>query len=269
MLFAKGQSSATSKKPSTSVVAALLVVVILAAGFMLFRYVRGSSTPAVVPESATGGAAQPIVPSPWEVPAGAPLGPPGAQSSKTSSAPSPSESGGPGAPSPGAQAPLPGPAGKSQAGPPSSQKVSPRGSLQSATNPLQMRQITVFERVNVSYPATWKIGIGEGNTVAIFTDGKATFEVRPPDPRATNAKEIALRAVKSLAGNASLQEQGQAQISGHDAYWITLKLAGSSARIVGVDSPTRLVLVEYTKGVPFAAYKHIFDQMEAGILFTQ
>lgn len=269
MLFTRGQSSEASKKLSTPVVAALLVVVILAAGFMLFRYVRGSSTPAVAPAPATGGSAQPITPSPWEVPGGTPPGPPGAQSGQTGSAPSPPGPGGAGAPSPGAQAPSPGPAAKPETTPPSGQKASPPGTLQRATKPLQMRQITVFGRVNVSYPATWKIGIGEGNTVAIFTDGKATFEVRPPDPRATNAKEIALRAVKSLAGNVPLQAQGQTQISGHDAYWVTLKLAGSPARIVGVDSPTRVVLVEYTKGVPLAAYRHIFDQMEAGITFTQ
>ncbi len=104
---------------------------------------------------------------------------------------------------------------------------------------------------------------------AVFTNGKAMFEVHPPDPKAATAKEIALRGIKSLVGNVPILSQGQARIAGNDAYWVVVKIGGSTARIVGVDAPTRIVIFEHTKGEPISNYKSVFDQMESSISFAQ
>jgi hypothetical protein len=266
MLFGKGQSKGEAKQLNTPIVVAVLVVVILGAGFMVFRSLRGSS-PAIVPVEGTNVPPQPMTPSPWEVPGGTAPTAQG-QQPPPGTAPSPPPAG------------TPAPAPSSPAQPPSAPGVEkaaqPLNAVQQATptptkpaKPLEMRQITVFERVNVSYPANWKIAIGGGNVAAVFTDGKAIFEVHPPDPKASNAKEIAFRAVKSLVGNSPVQAQGQKQISGHEAYWVLVKYGGNVARIVGVDSPTRIVLFEHTTGVPFTAYQSVFDQLEASITFAQ
>jgi hypothetical protein len=130
-----------------------------------------------------------------------------------------------------------------------------------------MGQIKVFDKVSISYPASWKITAGGGNVSAIFTDGKALFEVHPPDPKATTAKAMAESAVKTLAGGASVAAQGSGRIAGYDTYWIAVSIKGATARIVGVDGPTRVVLFEHVKGAPFSAYRGIFNKMQAGITF--
>ncbi|MDH7601566.1 MAG: hypothetical protein QHI38_05385 [Armatimonadota bacterium] len=270
MLFGKGQKQGDSKSLNTPVVAAVLVIVILGAGFMVFRFVRGSS-PAAVPTSGTEGSPQAITPSPWEVPGGAPT--PAPQSAQ-SGAPGPAPAGPQSPASPPAQSAPPSTTSQAPPQAPSQptsppETARPAASRASAAEPLEMRQITVFQKVTVSYPATWKIAVGGGNVAAVFTNGKAMFEVHPPDPKAANAKEIALRGVKSLVGNVPIQSQGQERIAGHDAFWVVVKFGRGSARIVGVDAPTRIVIFEHTTGEPLSNYKSIFDQMESSLSFAQ
>jgi hypothetical protein len=71
----------------------------------------------------------------------------------------------------------------------------------------------------------------------------------------------------SLARGASIAAQGSDKVRGYDTYWIAIKLAGGTARIVGVDGPTRLVLFEHVRGAPFSAYRDVFNKMQAGIAF--
>ncbi|MGC8862415.1 MAG: hypothetical protein ACP5R5_06510 [Armatimonadota bacterium] len=132
-----------------------------------------------------------------------------------------------------------------------------------------MRQIKVFQTVTISYPASWRISAGGGNLAAIFTDGKGVFEVHPPDVKATNAKEIALSALKSLAPGARVTAQGSGKIAGYETYWIAAKVGGDLARIAGVDGPTRIVLFEHVKGGSFASYRNVFDQMQEAITFSR
>lgn len=128
-----------------------------------------------------------------------------------------------------------------------------------------MQQMTVFGKVNVSYPSSWKISASGGNSAAVFTDGKAFFEIRPPDPKAITAKAIAQAAVKSLG--AKVSAEGAGKIGPYDSYWMKVSCGGGAARIVGVDAPTRVVLIERVKGAQFSAYAGTFDKMQSQMSF--
>jgi len=214
----------------------VLIVVILGAGFFVYRVMSGGGTnySESVPETAIppypgGNLDNPIPPGP----------------SSESTAPV-SET----------------PVEKPQPAPKESAPVATSSGSQ-----FGMRQIKVFGTVVASYPATWKIKAGGANTCAIFTDGKAFFEVHAPDPKANSAKAIAESVLKKLAKGAVVINQGTDKISGYDAYWIAAKLNGRTVRIVGVDGPTRVALYEHVTGGEFSAYRDVFNKMQAEMKF--
>ncbi len=125
--------------------------------------------------------------------------------------------------------------------------------------------MTVFGNVRVSYPSSWKISASSGNAAAVFTNGKAFFEVRPPDPKATTAKAIAQAAAKSLGAKVSSETAGK--VGPYESYSMMASYGGGTARIVGVDAPTRVVIVERVKGAQFSAYAGTFDKMQAQMSF--
>lgn len=106
--------------------------------------------------------------------------------------------------------------------------------------------------------------MGSSGSAAVLTDGKGRFELHAPNPKATDAKSIATAAVTSIAGKASASlPQGELKISGYNAYYYMV----GGKRIVGVDAPTRIVLVEYAKGASFSAYSATFDKMQSDLKF--
>lgn len=233
-----GQGLGQGKQSIVLVV--VLVVVILGAGFFLYRTTFGGGTN-------YSGSAPESTPSP----------------------PSPSPEGNFGGPVP------PGPSPESMAPAPATPAEKPKPAPAESTttktsssgNQSSMRQVKVFGTVVASYPATWKIKAGGANTSAIFTDGKAFFEVHAPDPKATSAKAIAESVLKTLAKGAVVVDQGTDKISGYDAHWIAAKLGGRTVRIVGVDGPTRVALYEHVTGGEFAAYRDVFNKMQAEMKF--
>ncbi len=128
--------------------------------------------------------------------------------------------------------------------------------------------MTVFGSVVVSYPADWKIKPGSGNTYAVFTDGNASFAVHPPDSSADSAKAIAVLAMQKLTPGASVIKEGVDRVSGHDAYWFAVRYQGRTARVVGINGPTRVALVQTVKAGDFAAYRATFDKMQSGLSFV-
>jgi len=259
MLFGKAAGGSGEQKPNI-VVMAVLVVVILVAGFMVVRSMMGPGGVSAPADTSGASPTPPMSPAPG--------GPPGAAGQPAPAVPG----------QPGAQPPPPAPSPTGPAAPPAAPPVQrpttvaespatkPAPSRGTAAQP-GMRQIKVFDTVSISYPASWKITAGGGNICAVFTDGKALFEVHPPDPKATSAKAIAESALKTLARGATVAARGSDKMRGYDTYWIAVTIGGATARIVGVDGPTRVVLFEHVNGAPFSAYRGIFNKMQAGIAF--
>lgn len=106
--------------------------------------------------------------------------------------------------------------------------------------------------------------MGEGSS-AVISDGKGRFEIHAPDPKASDAKSIAGAAVCSIAGKGPSvsMPQGELKISGYGAYFYVV----GGKKIVGIDAPTRIVLVECAKGAQFSAYAAAFDKMQADLKF--
>jgi len=130
-----------------------------------------------------------------------------------------------------------------------------------------MRTITVFGTVVVSYPSGWGIDLRSAGSAAVLSDGKGRFEVHAPDPTASNAKAVADSALAAVAKGAKVTGQGALRIAGFEAYQYSANTASGAVRVVGIDSPTRIAVVERVKGGQFGAYKGIFDQMESGLQF--
>jgi len=231
------------------------VLMILIAGFLFYRNLSGGGGD-FIPYKPGNPTASASAPSGKRAPAQ-----PDAGSASSAAAPPPSaQQAAPAQPAPSAARVVVRPAA-----PPS--RPSPGRVAAATTDKSGMRQLTVFGSVSVSYPQAWKIKAGAGNLSAIFTDGRASFEVLQPDPRATTAKAIAESAVRQLARGAVVTAGGSAKIGGYDAYWIAVRVGGKMAQIVGVDASTRVVLFERVAGGDFAAYKGTFDNMEAGTKF--
>ncbi len=121
----------------------------------------------------------------------------------------------------------------------------------------------MFGSVTVTYPNGWGIGLSSAGSAASFSDGKARFEVRPPNPKADTAKAIADSALASLIKGAKVASQGPVKVGGFDAYQYT----SGATKIIGVDAPTRVVLVESVKGGNLSAYRATFDKMESQLSF--
>lgn len=253
-----GGASAGNGKQSIAVIA-LLVLVIGGAGFFALKTMMGPSG---------GGAAvtepgqSPAMPGPGGDPNMAPVPPPGGPMPPAA----PPESGPQGAPPPAGPAPTQA-APQPQATPAPQAASKPAPAPQSKPVEVPMRQIKVFGSVSISYPSAWKIAVGGANNSAVFTNGKAAFEVHPPDPKATTAQAIAQSTLKKLAPGATVVDQGADKIAGHDTYWIAARRGGQVVRIVGVDAPTRVALYEYVKGGQFSAYRDLFNKMQSGMSF--
>lgn len=106
--------------------------------------------------------------------------------------------------------------------------------------------------------------MGSSGSAAVLSDGKARFEIHAPDPKATDAKSIAAAFVAGMGAKApGSLAQGELKISGYNAYFYML----GGKRIVGIDAPTRIVLVEYVKGGSFPTYSAVFDKMQSDLKF--
>lgn len=253
------------------VVIGVLIVVILAGGFLVARNFMGSGQPSpsgmppmMPPMPGMGGPGGPG--GPGRVPGGPPMPPmPGAPTAAPSQ-PAPA----PAAPAP---SPTPAPAATPAARPASPAPAAPRATARPAPGPagkaaskeVKMVAIKVFNTINVNYPESWKIDVSNGNTAVAFTDGKASFAVRPPDLKAKNAQAIAQSALKSLGFAGSVAGQGKTQISDQDAYWFKVNLGGKSVKVIGVDAATRFAIVESAPSDLSAAYTDTFTKMEQGI----
>jgi hypothetical protein len=125
----------------------------------------------------------------------------------------------------------------------------------------------VFGSVNVTYPANWKISVGLGNAYAVFTDGNAGFAVHAPSPKADSAKKIAQLAMQQITPGAVVVKEGSDKVGPHAAYWYSVKYRGKTARVVGIDGPTRIAVVETVKSGDFAKYRDRFNKMQSEIAF--
>lgn len=128
-------------------------------------------------------------------------------------------------------------------------------------------QIRVFGAVNVTYPSSWKIDASVANHAAVFTNGTGYFEVRTPDPKADNAKTIAEAALKAYTPGGVVSAQGGDKIAGHDAYWFAVSLGSQTIRVVGVDAPTRVVLLARAPKSAYSAYRSKFDTIQKSLAF--
>jgi hypothetical protein len=258
MQLGKGGAGLPEDKKQLVIIGAA-VLVILIAGFMLYRSVTGGgggNYAAPSPESApAGGSSGSVARAPYELTGDSrPRWAPGAQEGDIN------QPTGSGQQSPGSAAsapPQPAPA-------PAKVAVAP-----APPDKFGMRHINVFGTVGIGYPQNWKIKAGAGNRSAVFTDGNAVFEVLSPDPKATSAKAIAESARMRLAKRAAVTAQGPDKIAGYDAYWMAVRVGGKTARIVGVDGSTRVVLFERVGKGDFAAYRDAFNKIQARITFTK
>lgn len=277
------------KDKQTLMAIGLIAVIVIVGGWVVYSNFfagNGSGDEAVMPP---GGPMMPGAPGGPPPGPGMPPGAPGARPGGPGMPP-PSPGGpppGPGAPPmPSAPPPGPGaapapPAGAPPPGPqpgaapgmpkgpgPAPTAPAPGRPAQAPAKPAQpMKTITVFGSVTVGYPAGWGIDLRSAGSAAVLTDGKGRFEVHAPDPTATNAKAIADSALRAVAKGAKVTGQGVAKISNYDAYQYTVNTAAGPAKIIGIDSPTRIAVVERVKGGQMPAYRAVFDQMETSLQF--
>lgn len=160
-----------------------------------------------------------------------------------------------------ANAPAPAPAGQPV------QNARPATNAKADDTASPTKQIKVFGAVNVTYPSTWKIDASVANHAAVFTNGTGFFEVRTPSPKADSAKAIADAALKTYTPNGAVTAQGEDKIAGHDAYWYAVSIGSQTVRIVGVDAPTRVVLLARAPKGVYAAYRTKFDGIQKSLTF--
>ncbi len=129
------------------------------------------------------------------------------------------------------------------------------------------KSITVFGGVVISYSDKWGIDLRSSGSSAVITDGNGRFEIHPPNPTATTAKEIADAALETFAKNGKVTSQGDATIAGHSAYKYSVSIGGIAMKIVGVDAPIRIVILERTKSGSLGSYAAAFDKLENGLQF--
>ena len=267
-----GDGTPEGKKQQITAIVAI-VVILLAIGLLARNFIGGSGGGSTVPTSGP-----PMAVPPGEELAGGqtsgppPGAPPGAPPSEavpplpTGAAPGAAgQHAAAGDQSPDA-APSEPPMALNKASAPAPAKQPAGGS--SPVPAAAMRQMKVFGSVNVSYPAKWKIDAGAANTSAVFTDGNARFAVHPPDPKADSGKKIAQLAMQKITPGAVVVNEGTDKVSGHDAYWYAIKYQGKIARVVGIDGPTRIAVVETVKSGDFGKYRDTFNRLQSGITFA-
>ena len=279
-----GLGGGGSDAKQSPILIVVLVVVILAAVFFVARNFiggGGQELPAPgtvpmpgmpgpgVPGAGPGGPGMPPPPGPGPGPEGMPspgapapvAPPPGGVEGAPASPPAPPAAA-PGAGSARPSAPQPvasaSPASSAQPAPsPTGRVAAPKGPTQS---------IKVFRTVTVDVPEGWRVDIAAAKTAAVFTNGRAHFEVHAPDPKAASAKEIADSAVRTLGGTVSAESAEN--VAGHSAHVYSLTRGGATTRVVGLDAPTRVVLVAYVRGGSFSDYQSAFDQMQSSLKFS-
>lgn len=224
----------------------LIAVIVLAGGYFVYSNFLAGSGDTAMPPGDVGQVAPPPPGAPGMMP-GAPAPP------------------GPGGPMPGA--PPPAPSAPPAAAPAPAATPAPAAPAKPAPPKGATRSITVFGSVTVAYPSGWGIAMGSAGSAAVLSDGKGRFEIHAPDPKAATAQAIAASTLKSVAKGRKVVSQGAVKIAGHDAYQYTVSGPAGPTRIVGIDAPTRISVVEYVKGGSLAAYKAKFDQMESGLQF--
>jgi hypothetical protein len=261
MKLGSGDGNGQDKKQTVIAIVAILVIVI-AVAMLAKNFVGGGSESASsappgarpMPPGTVGG--PPDVPQPRS---GGGL-PPG----EVEPTPRPASGAAPAAPPTPAPAPAE-PAPRATAPPPAA-KPEPAKSQPAPAGPT--RQIKVFGTVTVSYPASWKISTGGGNSYAVFTDGNARFSVHPPDLKADSARKIAQLAMKQITPGAVVTKEGTDRVGSREAYWFAVKYQGRVARVVGIDAPTRIAVVETVKTGDFGKYRDTFDKLQSGITFA-
>lgn len=234
------------KDKQTVTAIALIAVIVLAGGWVVYsNFFAGSGGgQAVMPQEAAA------------PPPGAPVGPGGPPPPGPAPA-APGEN--PSMPPPGTEPP---PASQPSAPPPTAPAPSNPGAPRSAA-----RTVTVFGSVIVTYPTGWGIDLRSSGSAAVLTNGKGRFEIHAPNPGADNAKAIADSTLTSVAKDGKVTGQGAAKVAGFDAYQYSVKTSAGPIRIVGVDSPTRIAIVERVNGGALGACKAAFDKMESGLQF--
>lgn len=220
-----------SMKDKQSLVAVVLVaVIVIAVGFMVYsNFFAGRGTEAPLPQQDQMAADPAAMPPDQAPPTGVP----------PEAAPPP-------APAPAPASPNP-PTAQSSAG--------------------ESKSITVFGGVLISYPDKWGIDLRSSGSSAVITDGNGRFEIHPPNPSATTAREIADAALETFANNGKVASREDATIAGHSAYKYTVSVGGSAMKIVGVDAPIRIVILERTKSGSLGSYAAAFDRLENNLQF--
>jgi hypothetical protein len=108
---------------------------------------------------------------------------------------------------------------------------------------------------------------GDGGS-AILTDGRATVEVLAAGSDAKDAKSAADAVLADRAPNADIKAQGERKVGGHDAYAYMLSTSSGPMRIVGIDAPTRIVIIESASSdQQFASHKAAFDRIESNLRY--
>ncbi|MGI6296588.1 MAG: hypothetical protein ACOX3G_10920 [Armatimonadota bacterium] len=224
-------SSGPMKDKQTLVAVVLVVVIVIAVGWMVYsNFFANRGTEAPIPQQDQT-ATDPAMMPPDQMP-------PADVSSEAPPPPAPA------APAPTAPTQ---PAAQSSAG--------------------GAKSITVFGGVVITYPEKWGIDLRSSGSSAVITDGNGRFEVHPPNPSATTAREIADAALETFANNGKVTSQGDATIAGHSAYKYSVSIGGSAMKIVGVDAPIRIVILERAKSGSLGAYSAAFDKLENGLQF--
>lgn len=240
----KNLGGPSGKKQSPAIII-IIVLVIAGAGFFVYHNFAGGGSAA-----SDSSVSAPVIPPAGPGSQGPQNGPQGGPSGPTN-----------GAAKPGAQTPSAKPSSPMAAKAKIVKKAEPKK--------IKMDKMTVFGAIGVSYPDSWKISPSNSNNSAVFTDGKAVLEVIPPDMKAANAKAIATSALKSNAAGGKVTNQGKAKVANSDAYWYAVKVGGQMMRIVGIDSSTRVVLIEHAPEAAFGSYRDTFNQIQDGISMSK
>lgn len=227
----------TSDDKQSKIVMIVLIVVIVGAVFFVGRNFIGGGGGDVPPSDDSA-----VIPPEGDIPA------------ETTAPPSPA------APGPGQPPPQTATPDAPPSPPTAGAKPREAGASQS---------LTVFGSVTITYPKGWGVKIGGSNKAAVFTDGKAFFEVQPPDPKAASAKAIAEAALQKVAKGGKIVSQAADKVSGFDAYWFAVSIGGKTMRIVGIDGSTRVAVVAYSNSSIFPAYRDTFNKMQSEIRFTR
>lgn len=250
----KGSGGPADKKQT--IMAVVAIVVILGVGAIFAKNFIGGSDGGDSYSAETSMPADSGAPAPGAPASGTPAPNASAQPAPTAGAQTP---GAQSAPAPGTPAAQPAPAPA-----PSARRAA---SAKTDAPAAPTKQIKVFNTVNVTYPSSWKIDASVASHAAVFTNGTGSFEIRTPAPKADSAKAIAEAALKTYTPGGVVAAQGADKIAGNDAYWFAVSFGSQTIRVVGVDAPTRVVLLARAPRSVYSAYRSKFDSMQKSLTF--